>query len=149
MFRSKSDLRKRTTENATLIQELHELRSSKKANESLIKNLEYRIKSLTQAILANKRAQGKTGSNKASNSNLPANTPLPLPLPRPVSAKPVKMPRGKVYKGSPFESKLVNVQEKQRIGELNKDLDDKKEENFYLKLEINQLREVLGKSELI
>ena len=148
MLRSKSDLNKRTKENSTFIQELRQLRDSKIQNETKIKSLEYQIKAASQSIIASQRAQGKAGSNKASNSYLPAASPQPLPLPRPISAKPVKPNnRGKIYKGSPFESKIVNIQEKQRISEINKDLEEKKEENFYLKLEINQLREQLGKTE--
>ena len=148
LHRSKSDLRKRTVENSTLIQELHDLRQVKFANETKIKDLEYKIKSLSQAITASSRAIVKSGSKQTSNANLPVTNPHPLRVPRPAAEKPVKLPKcGKVYKGSPFESKLVNIQEKQRISEIQKDLEDKKEENFYLKLEINQLREQLSKIE--
>lgn len=145
--RSKGDMRKRTIENSTLIQELHDLRKTKKANEMIIKQLEYRFKAIQQAIQINEKNQGKTLQGKQpSVSQLPAIAPLPIPQTRAKSArsKPL-MQTGKLYKGSPFESKLINLQDKQRIGELTKDLEEKKEENFYLKVEINQLRDMLSK----
>jgi cilia- and flagella-associated protein 57 len=147
LHRSKSDLRKRTIENSTLIEELRDLRDVKKNNELKIKDLEHKIKTKKQNIVVNTRSQLKSESKQASNSNLSSNV-LPLPAPRPVSSIPSKSSnKGKIYKGSPFESKLVNIQEKQRISEIQKELEEKKEENFYLKLEINELREQLEKTE--
>lgn len=146
MIRSQSDLKKRTDENSTLIKELQDLRETKDKNADKIKDLELEINKKTRDLTAAKVIVHNVASKQPSNSNLPSLTPQALPVPRPQSSKPVNnKSRGRVYKGSPFESKLVNVQEKQRISELEKDLDERKEENFYLKLEINQLREQLEK----
>jgi chromosome segregation ATPase len=147
MYRSKSDLKKRTDENSTLIKELQDLRLVKNNNAQAINKLEYELNTLLRAMNAKEAGQSKGASKQGSSSNLPSINPLPIPVARPSSSKPKAGARGKLYKGSPFESKLINVQEKQRISELQKDLDERKEENFYLKLEINQLREQLSKVE--
>jgi WD40 repeat protein len=148
LVRSQSDLKKRTEENSTLINELQELRTIKEKNASRIKELELEINKKTRDLNATKASVNSLASKQPSSSNLPSINPQAAPPPRPQSSKPVGKPvRGRVYKGSPFESRLVNIQEKQRINELEKDLDERKEENFYLKLEINQLREQLEKFE--
>lgn len=148
LYRSKSDLKKRTDENSTLIQELHELRTIKNSNGVTISELEYKLNNYIRTFNANEGGKKKGTSKQASNSNLPSINPAPLPVPRPNSGMPIKgVPKGKLYRGSPFESKLVNIQEKQRIGELEKDLSEKKEENYFLKIEINNLRDALSKIE--
>lgn len=148
MIRSQSDLKKRTEENSSLINELQELRMIKEKNANRIKELELDINKKTRDLNAAKVSVASLASKQPSSSNLPSINPQAAPPPRPQSSKPTgKANKGRVYKGSPFESRLVNIQEKQRINELEKDLDERKEENFYLKLEINQLREQLEKFE--
>lgn len=38
------------------------------------------------------------------------------------------------------------MQDKQRIIELQNELEEKKEQNFYLRIEINQLKDMIGES---
>ena len=138
--RTKTDLQKRTTENSELIQELHKLREEHEFKAKEIKDRENQLKSMQQAIAANQRLE-KMNRNTSSVS-IARNT-NPLPVPRPNTAKSRAAQSGKIYKGPTFESKIVALQDKQRIAELVKDLEERKQENFYLRMEVNKLRDDL------
>ena len=46
-------------------------------------------------------------------------------------------------KPSVIDNRLASLQDRQRIIDLQNELEEKKEQNFYLRMEINELKETL------
>lgn len=128
MKRFKVDMRKRTQENSTLIQELNKLRFENKRDE-------FRIKQLEQMIdKSNETVKGRDLSPKEKRPSQSYKETAPTPF------------LGHLNKQSPMEHKFASLQDRQRIIDLQNELEEKKEQNFYLRMEINQLREMLLKA---
>lgn len=149
--RVKVDIRKRTIENATLIQELNQLRSDKHELEQRAKQLQHQVKDYAHKLGQKEKeideVRQTTMVKQQSSANLPAVNPTPPPQHRASSARPQKQTpyTGRLYKGPSFENKFVSLQDKQRIVELQNELEERKEQIFVLKMEINQLKEMLSK----
>jgi predicted nucleic acid-binding Zn-ribbon protein len=146
--RVKVDIRKRTIENATLIQELNQLRSDKRKLELEAKQLQHQVKDYTHKLGQKDKEIEEVRTSmvkQQSSANLPAVNPTPPP--RASSARPNKQApfTGRLYKGPSFENKFVSLQDKQRIVELQNELEERKEQIFVMKMEINQLKEMLSK----
>jgi regulator of replication initiation timing len=132
-------------ENSTLIEEINQLRQDKKRRDQEVSNLRNKVKSLSGALAIRERTtQGSVGQQSAGL------LPLPSPPPgaeRASSAKQKPTPfQGRLYKGSTMESRFSALQDRQRISELQAELDEKREQNFYLKMELSQMREILAKA---
>ena len=148
-MKAREDMHRRTMENSSLIAELYQLRNAKKNNETKIKQLQLQIKNIQHAINTTEREikQRKPSESHRSVTTLPDINPLPVP--RSISAKPKSNPSSsKLYKGSVLDSKVSQMQEKQRIAQLNSEVQARREENYYLKMELNRLREEINKSTL-
>lgn len=146
-MKAKEDMHKRTMENSSLITELYQLRNAKKNNENRIKQLQLQMKNIQHAINTTEREikQRKPSESQRSVTTLPDINPLPVP--RSISAKPKSTPpASKLYKGSVLDSKISQLQEKQRITQLNSEVQSRREENYYLKMELNRLRDEISKS---
>ena len=125
MKRFKVDLHKRTQENSTLIQELNKLRLEKKGDEVKIKQLQIELDKLnetlkTKAIIP--KPVLPTGKNKT---------------------QPITPYLNYMTKPSVIDNRLASLQDRQRIIDLQNELEEKKEQNFYLRMEINELKETL------
>ncbi|OMJ86865.1 hypothetical protein SteCoe_11496 [Stentor coeruleus] len=125
MKRFKVDLRKRTQENSTLIQELNKLRLEKKKDEDKIKKLIGEIKEFEDKM------------------KIKAQTPKPV-----VATGKIKTVSGTPYlnylsKPSAVDNRLTSLQDRQRIIDLQNELEEKKEQNFYLRMELNELKELM------
>lgn len=128
MKRFKVDLRKRTQENSTLIQELNKLRLEKKTDEVKIKQLEKEIETLSENMKS-KAMTPKLESNIGKNKTQSI-TPYLNYLTKPTV----------------IDNRLVSLQDRQRIIDLQNELEEKKEQNFYLRMEINELKELVKQS---
>ena len=125
MRRFKVDLRKRTQENSTLIQELNKLRLEKKNDEVRIKQLEQELEQLTETMKLKTftpKPVVNTGKNKVQSI-----TPYLNYLSKP----------------SAVDNRLASLQDRQRIIDLQNEFEEKKEQNFYLRMEINELKELI------
>jgi cilia- and flagella-associated protein 57 len=123
MKRFKVDLRKRTQENSTLIQELNKLRLEKKRDEFKIKQLEQELEQI---------------NNNFKSTVLTPKIAPPANKNKTQSATPYL---NYLNKPSAIDNRLASLQDRQRIIELQNELEEKKEQNFYLRMEINDLKE--------
>lgn len=138
MKRFKVDLRKRTQENSTLIQELNKLRLEKKNDEIKIRMLGMEFEKLEKEF----EELRKNGKNKVTSSvhavtpgkqKSDSQTPFLNYLSKPTA----------------IDSRLTSLQDRQRIIDLQNELEEKKEQNFYLRMEIDQLKELARQRKLI
>lgn len=133
--RFKVDMRKRTQENSTLIQELNKLRLDYKQSEMSIKQLQMQIAELEQEYT---NIGGKEKIIKQISSTN---------LPKPKNKGQVQLtPYQACLQTSPTKARFATFQDRQRVMDLMNELEEKKEQNFYLRMEIAQLKETLLKS---
>jgi WD40 repeat protein len=134
----KVDLRKRTQENSTLIQELNKLRLEKKNDEIRIRMLGQELEKLERQFEELK----KNNKSKVTSSVHPV-TPGKL---KTDSQTPFM---NYLSKPSAIDSRLTSLQDRQRIIDLQNELEEKKEQNFYLRMEIDQLKELARQRKLM
>ena len=125
MKRFKVDLRKRTQENSTLIQELNKLRLEKKKDEIKIKQLEIEFEQM------NENFKSKVITPKPAVVSGKAKTMSTTPY------------LNYLNKPSAIDNRLASLQDRQRIIDLQNELEEKKEQNFYLRMEMNELKETI------
>jgi len=118
------EMRKRTQENSTLIQEINKLKFENKNYEIRIKQLKQQIEHLQGSFKETKPQPSKQSAPRQTN---------PTPF------------MGYVNKLSAVDYRASSLQDKQRILDLQNDLQEKKEQNFYLRMEINQLKSMIAK----
>ena len=143
--RMKADARKRTLENSQLIQELNKLRGDKHELELKTKMLEQQVKGFSAQL---SRMEDETQKLATSGLHMMSTTSLQPPTtfkPRATSAHPLKRSLGQLHKGSSFDKKAFNLMDKQRIVELENELEVKKDHLFALTMEITHLRSQLTK----
>ena len=137
----RSDMHRRTVENSELISELTKHREEKREYEIQIKNLIYQIKGLTQAI--NLRDKNLRDAGRISKQA--STTSLPPAVAQSGDRKGSQFVyTGRLYKGPAFESKM-SFQDKQRIMEMTAEVEEKNQQIYYQKLEIQQLRDAIQK----
>lgn len=137
MKRFKVDLRKRTQENSTLIQELNKLRLEKKNDEIKIKMLGQELDKLREDL---------EGFKKNNKSKISVGAPASVGKNKVESQTPYL---NYLSKPSAVDSRLTSLQDRQRIIDLQNELEEKKEQNFYLRMEIDQLKELARQRRLL
>lgn len=145
--RMKGEARKRILENSQLIQELNKLRGDKRELEQKTKTLEQQVRGFSKQLgRMEDEAQrlSTTGLQDLSRASVQQTSQTFLRQ-RATSAHPLKKALGHIHKGSAFDNKMLNVMDRQRVVELEKELETRKEHLFALSVEITQLKDQLNK----
>lgn len=141
--RTKNDIKKRTKENTQLIKELNQLRQERDKMRQEIKNLKEQLHGLEFKESQNRRKEGyqakqsRTMQKQASGED----EQIPSLLGRPRSGMnrgSSSKPKGKLYKGIYRRS---NQEDKQKISDLQAQLQDNNQVILMQKLEIRTLKE--------
>ena len=148
--RMKGEARKRILENSQLIQELNKLRGDKRDLEQKTRTLEQQVRGFSRQLgRMEDEAEKLSTTGMQSLSNVTAlQTSQTFLRQRATSAHPLKRAMGHIHKGSAFDKKTLNVMEKQRIVELESELETRKEHLFALSMEITTLKDQLNKPNL-
>jgi septal ring factor EnvC (AmiA/AmiB activator) len=141
--RTRLHIKKKTTENTKLIKELNDLKVDKKDLIAANKKLREDVRNLEEKI---KRIKGKEdeydmpGSAQSMTAKMGQDEGIPsLVGGRPHSVK--KQSKGKLYKGTPYQYRMTNLEDKAKIAELTAQLEDTQQMVMIQKLEIRSLKE--------
>lgn len=146
--RMKGEARKRILENSLLIQELNKLRGDKRELELRTKTLEQQVRGFGRQLGRMEEEAQTLSTTGLLNGSTAVQTSQTFLRQRATSAHPSKRPSGHIHKGSAFDKKTLNVMDKQRIVELEHELETRKEHLFALSMEITQLKDQLNKPNL-
>jgi len=147
---TKVDVHRRTMENTQLIQDLNNLRIENKQ----LKAENYDLLLRLQKYEPEEGKMGESGMEKPFSKNTSIQSmskgsikdeSVPSLLQRPRSGiknqPPIPQKRGKLFKGTPFEYKKGNMEDKQRVAELMAQLEENNQQILYQKLEIRELKQ--------
>lgn len=146
--RTKNDIKKRTKENTQLIRELNQLRMERDKMKQEIKTLKEELQDIK--FKQNKRERSKqTAMKQAASMSVARDSEEHIPslLGRPRSGlKAGTQGRasgggGKLFKGTPFDYRKSNLEDKAKISELQAQLEDNNQVILMQKLEIRSLKE--------
>lgn len=143
--RTRLHIKKKTSENTKLIKELNDLKIDKKELIGTNKRLKESVRNLEEKI---KRVKGRDevgefgppGSVQSMTHKMGHEESIPsLVAGRPQSVK--KQSKGKLYKGTPYQFRKTNLEDKAKISELTAQLEDTQQMVMIQKLEIRSLKE--------
>ena len=142
--RTRLHIKKKTSENTKLITELNALKKDKKDLIGANKQLKEQLRNLEEKMKRSKRREeaeyGKPQSVQSMTQKAGQDDTIPSLIgARPHSVK--KGNKGKLYKGTPYQYRQTNLEDKAKIAELTAQLEDTQQMVMIQKLEIRSLKE--------
>lgn len=143
--RTRLHIKKKTSENTKLIKELNDLKKDKKELIVANKQLKEQLRNLDEKVKRRDRRDENELEKQPSVQSMTVkpgqedSIPSLLAGGRPHSVK--KQLKGKLYKGTPYQYRQTNLEDKAKIAELSSQLEDTQQMVMIQKLEIRSLKE--------
>lgn len=142
--RTKLHIKKKTDENQKLIQELNIMKKNIKNISSENKMLKDQIRDGEEKLKQNKQREEFGMGKQPSVQSMTVKTGMEESIPSLVAGRPhsvKKQNQGKLYKGTPYQYRKSNLEDKAKIAELSAQLEDTQQMVMIQKLEIRSLKE--------
>jgi hypothetical protein len=143
--RTRLHIKKKTSENTKLIMELNALKKDKKLLIGENKKYREEIRNIEEKMKRSRRRDdGDHGNQQASAQSLTHKYGNEDSIPSLVGGRPhsvKKQNNGKLYKGTPYQYRMTNLEDKARISELSNQIEETQQVVLIQKLEIKSLKE--------
>lgn len=142
--RTRLHIKKKTNENTKLISELNDLKKDKKELIDTNKQLKEQLRDLEEKMKRSKRREEADFGKQASVHSMTVKAPQEESIPSLIGGRPhsvKKQGKGKLFKGTPYQYRMTNLEDKAKIAELTAQLEDTQQMVVIQKLEIRSLKE--------
>lgn len=143
--RTRLHIKKKTGENTKLITELNDLKKHKKELIAANKQLKEELRNLEEKMKRGRRRDEAELGNQASVQSMTNKYGNEESIPSLVGGRPHSVKKsqnqGKLYKGTPYQYRMTNLEDKARISELTNQIEETQQVVLIQKLEIKSLKE--------